>query len=49
MKWAYFEKQSTTVRMTDLPLTFGKPSMKSIAMSAQTADGTSRDWSRPAG
>lgn len=49
MKWAYFENLSTTVRITLLPFTLGSPSTKSIAMSAQTCDGTSRGWSRPAG
>ena len=49
MKWAYLEKRSTTVRMTDLPPTLGSPSMKSIEMSAHTWDGTSRGCSSPAG
>jgi hypothetical protein len=47
MKWAYLENRSTTVRMTDLPPTLGSPSMKSIEMSAQTWDGTSRCCSSP--
>jgi hypothetical protein len=45
-KWAYFENLSTTVRMTNLPWTKGKPSMKFMAMSAQTADGRSSGWSK---
>jgi hypothetical protein len=49
MKWAYLEKRSTTVRMTDFPWTLGSPSMKSIEMSAHTWDGTSSGCSRPAG
>jgi hypothetical protein len=49
MKWVYLENRSTTVRMTDLPPTLGSPSMKSIEMSAQTWDGTSRGYSSPAG
>jgi hypothetical protein len=36
MKCAYFEKRSTTVRITDLPATLGKPSMKSMEMFAHT-------------
>jgi hypothetical protein len=43
MKCAYLEKQSTTVKITDLPCTLGRPSMKSMEMSAHTWDGTSRD------
>ena len=38
-----------TVRMTDFPFTRGTPSMKSIATSAQTAEGTGSGWSRPPG
>ena len=49
MKCAYFEKWSTTVRMTDIPPTLGRPSTKSIEMSAHTCEGTSRGWSSPAG
>ena len=49
MKCAYFEKRSTTVRMTDFPPTLGRPSTKSIEMSAHTWAGTSRGWSSPAG
>lgn len=40
---------STIVRMTDLPPTLGRASMKSIEMSAQTCEGTSRGCSSPAG
>jgi hypothetical protein len=32
-----------------LPATFGRPSMKSMAMSAHTWEGTSRGCRRPAG
>jgi hypothetical protein len=46
---AYFEKRSTTVRMTDFPLTLGSPSMKSIEMSAHTWGGTSSGCSSPTG
>ena len=49
MKWPYFENQSTTVSTTDLPPTFGKPSMKSIDMSAQTIEGMGKGCSKPAG
>jgi hypothetical protein len=49
MKWAYYEKRSMTVRMTDFPLTLGSPSMKSIEMSAHTWDDTSSGCSSPAG
>jgi hypothetical protein len=37
------------VRMTDFPLMRGNPSMKSMVISTQIADGTSRGWSRPVG
>jgi len=36
MKCAYFEKRSTTVRMTDVPPTLGSPSTKSIEMPTHT-------------
>jgi len=36
MKWAYLEKWSTMVRVTDLPATFRRPSTKSIAISLHT-------------
>lgn len=49
MKWQYLENQFTTVKMTDLPLTFGSPSMKSSATSAQTTDGKGRGRSTPPG
>jgi hypothetical protein len=39
---AHLEKQSTTVRMTDFLWTLGRPSMKSMEMSAHTCEGTSR-------
>jgi hypothetical protein len=42
MKWAALEKQFATVRITDLPLTFGKHSTKSIVMSAHTVDGMAK-------
>jgi hypothetical protein len=48
MKCAYFENRSTTVRITERPWTLGSPSMKSMEMSAQTWEGTSRGCSRPA-
>jgi hypothetical protein len=48
-KWAYLEKRSTTVRITDLSCTLGSPTMKSMEMLDQTCEGTSRGWSRPAG
>jgi hypothetical protein len=44
-KWAALENLSTTVSMTDQPLTLGSPSMKSIVMSAHTVDDTGRGWS----
>jgi hypothetical protein len=49
MKWAYFDRRSTTVSMMDLPLTRGRPSTKSLAMSHQTAAGTTSGCRRPAG
>ena len=49
MKWPYLLKRSTTERMTDLPSTRGSASMKSIPMSAHTADGTGSGCSSPAG
>ncbi|WVZ93025.1 LOW QUALITY PROTEIN: hypothetical protein U9M48_039048 [Paspalum notatum var. saurae] len=49
MKWAYLEKRSTTVRMTVLPCTRRRASMKSMAMSVHTANGTSSGCSNPAG
>jgi hypothetical protein len=48
-KCAYLEKQSTTVRITNLPPTLGSPSMKSMEMSTHTWDGTARGCSSPAG
>jgi hypothetical protein len=36
-KCAYFEKRSTTVRITDFQFMRGKPSMKSMDTCAQTA------------
>jgi hypothetical protein len=36
MKWANFKNLSTTIKITDLPPTFGNPSMKSIEMSFHT-------------
>lgn len=38
MKWVYFENRSTTVRITLLPWTRGRASMKSIEMTAQIFD-----------
>jgi hypothetical protein len=49
MKWAYFENWSTTMRITDLPATLGRPSMKSMEMSAHTWAGTSSGCRSPAG
>jgi hypothetical protein len=49
MKWAYLEKRSTTVKMTDFPATLGSPSMKSIEISAHTWVGTSTGCNKPAG
>jgi hypothetical protein len=49
MKWAYFENQSTTVRMTDLPPTLGKPSMKPSAVSRHTPVGTANGCKRLTG
>jgi hypothetical protein len=48
MGW-YLDRRSTTVRITDLLLTFGNPSTKSMAMSCHTTVGTSSGWRRPAG
>lgn len=49
VKCAYLETRSTTVRMTDLPPTFRSPSTKSMEMSAQTTEGTSKGRNKPAG
>uniref|UniRef100_I1QNX0 Uncharacterized protein n=1 Tax=Oryza glaberrima TaxID=4538 RepID=I1QNX0_ORYGL len=49
MKWAYLEILSTTVSMTVLPATRGKPSTKSMAISDHTAAGTGSGSSNPAG
>jgi len=49
MKWQYLLKWSTTVKMTDFPCTCGSASTKSRPISAQTAVGTGRGRSRPAG
>jgi hypothetical protein len=49
MKWAYFKNQSTTVRMTELPSTLGKPSTKSSTMSRHTPVGTANGCKRQAG
>jgi hypothetical protein len=49
IKWAYFEKRSTTVKITLLPWTLGNPSTKSSEMSSHTRKGTSSGWSKPAG
>jgi hypothetical protein len=48
MKWPYLDSQSTTVKITVLPPTFGSPSTKSIVMSCHTTDGTSSGYSSPA-
>jgi hypothetical protein len=45
---AHFENLSTTVKITDFMCTLGNPSMKSIAISAHTTDGTSRGCRTPA-
>jgi hypothetical protein len=45
-KWAYLENRSTTVKMTDLPPTLGKPSMKSSAMLRHTPVGTANGCRR---
>jgi hypothetical protein len=47
MKWVYLEKRSTTVRITDLPATFGRHSMKSMEMFAHPWEGTSSGCRRP--
>lgn len=47
MKCAYLESRSTTVRITLLPCTFGKPSTKSIEISDHTNDGTGNGCRRP--
>ncbi|KAF0921306.1 hypothetical protein E2562_003107, partial [Oryza meyeriana var. granulata] len=49
MKWQYLLKRSTTERMTDFPFTFGRASMKSRPMSAQTTVGMGSGRRRPAG
>ena len=49
MKCANLENRSTTVKMTLLPWTLGKCSMKSIEMSDHTWVGTSSGCSKPAG
>jgi hypothetical protein len=49
MKCVYFKKRSTTVRINERPWTLGIPSMKSMEMSAQTWEGSSRGCSKPAG
>jgi hypothetical protein len=46
---AYLDSQSTTVRITVLPSTFGNPSTKSIAMSCHIIDGTSSGYNSPIG
>jgi hypothetical protein len=48
-KWADLENLSMTVRMTEWPLTLGRPLMKLIPMSAHTVDDTNSGWSRLAG
>jgi hypothetical protein len=47
MKCAALERGSTTVRMTDLLLTLGSPSMKSMATSLHINDGTGIGCKRP--
>lgn len=49
MKWAAFEKQSTVVRMTELPEDGGSPVIKSSAMCDQGFQGTGSGLRRPAG
>jgi hypothetical protein len=48
-KWVYLENWSTTIRITDLPPTLGKPSMKLSAMSHHTLVGTANGYRRPTG
>jgi hypothetical protein len=49
IKWAYLEKRSTTVRTADFPPARGKPSTKSMEISAQTELGMSNACNNPAG
>ena len=49
MKWVYFEKRSTTVRMTLFPWTLASASTKSSVISVQMDEGTSSGWNKPAG
>jgi hypothetical protein len=49
MKWANFEKRSTTIKMTDLPPTLVNPSMKSIVVSLHISERTVTGCSSPAG
>lgn len=48
-QWATFEKQSTVVRMTELPEDGGSPVIKSSAMCDQGFQGTCSGLRRPAG
>jgi hypothetical protein len=48
MKCAHFDRRSTMVSITDFPLMRGKPSMKSMATSSHTTEGTPSGCSRPA-
>jgi hypothetical protein len=41
LKCAYMERRSTTIKITEFPLVFRNPSMKSMAMSCHTAAGMS--------
>ncbi len=49
IKWAAFEKRSTTVRMTVFPAESGRPVTKSNAMWDHGRDGMGRGLRRPAG
>lgn len=50
MKWAYLENLLTTVKMTNLPPTFGNPYTKSMEISDHTEKGLQGEAvSRPGG
>lgn len=49
MKWAYLEKRSTTVRMTDLPPTLGSAVTKVVLTYCHTANRRKSDCRRLTG
>lgn len=47
--WAYFDSLSTTTKMTDFSLDFGKPVMKSITISSHMTFDICNGCNNPAG